>query len=193
MNSPVRLIVGLGNPGDKYQDTRHNAGAWFVSALARKYGASFTKESKFFGRLARMDFYGTDLRLLLPDTYMNESGRSVAAVCQFYKLAVDSLLVAHDEVDIPPGVIKLKQGGGLAGHNGLRDIAACLGNDQSFNRLRIGVGKPVKGEGVSHVLGRPGADERRQIEDCIDAAMEVMPLVVQGDWQQAMGQLHSKE
>jgi len=193
LNTPVRLLVGLGNPGTEYQDTRHNAGAWFVESFARKSGASFTRESKFYGRVARISFEGEDLRLLLPDTYMNESGRSVAAVCQFFKIPTDSILVAHDEIDLPTGTIRLKQGGGLAGHNGLKDISACLGNDQSFNRLRIGVGRPDKGRVVGHVLSKASQEDRDLINEGLEAALDVMPTVIRGDWQKAMMQLHNRQ
>lgn len=192
MNSRLQLIVGLGNPGAEYQDTRHNAGAWFVSALAAQQSASFRAESKFFGRIARIDYQQADIRLLLPDTYMNESGKSVVAVCHFFKIPPDEILIAHDEIDLPIGVIKLKQGGGLAGHNGLRDIARHLGNDQSFNRLRIGVGKPDHKEKViGHVLSKASADDKEIIYDCIEAGLDVMPLAVKGEWQKAMNQLHN--
>lgn len=190
---PLRLIVGLGNPGAEYQETRHNAGAWFVSALAEREHVAFLTESKFFGRLARVNYHQTDLRLLLPDTYMNESGKSVAAVCNFFKIAANEILIAQDEIDLPIGTVKLKQGGGLAGHNGLKDIARHLGNDQSFNRLRIGVGRPDTKERVTgHVLGKASTEDREAIYQCIDASLEALPLMVEGDWQKAMLQLHQK-
>lgn len=186
------MIIGLGNPGAEYQQTRHNAGAWFVAALAQQQNVSFKSEPKFFGRIARFDYHQTDLRLLLPDTYMNESGRSVAAACNFFKIPPNEILIAHDELDLPIGVIKLKQGGGLAGHNGLRSVASLLGNDQSFNRLRIGVGKPDTKERVTgHVLGRASEEDSEAIYQCIDEGLKVLPLAVKGEWQQAMNQLHN--
>lgn len=188
----MQMIIGLGNPGAEYQQTRHNAGAWFVSALAQQQNVSFKSEPKFFARIARFDYHQTDLRLLLPDTYMNESGRSVAAACNFFKIPPNEILIAHDELDLPIGVIKLKQGGGLAGHNGLRSVASLLGNDQSFNRLRIGVGKPDTKERVTgHVLGRASDGDRDVIYQCIDEGLKVLPLAVKGEWQQAMNQLHN--
>ena len=139
---PLELIVGLGNPGPDYAGTRHNAGAWFVERLASSLGADFKADKKFFGRLANVQLAGHKLRLLLPDTWMNESGKSVAALANFYRLVPEAILVAHDEIDLPTGDIRFKQSGGLAGHNGLRSLSSCLGGASNFNRLRIGVGRP---------------------------------------------------
>lgn len=192
MENGLRLIVGIGNPGSKYSDTRHNAGVWFVDRLADRLKANFKEEKKFFGRTADVSIEGQPVKLLIPATYMNESGKSVGALVNFFKIPVDQILVAHDELDFSIGTIRLKQGGGLAGHNGLRDIASALGGDQSFNRLRIGVGHPGTKEDVTgHVLSKATPEDRRVIYACIDEALSVMPLVVKGEWQQAMNQLHN--
>ncbi|MGI9323532.1 MAG: aminoacyl-tRNA hydrolase [Pseudomonadales bacterium] len=192
MTSPVDLIVGLGNPGADYAATRHNAGVWFVERLAAQLGVSFRQEKKFFGRTAQGSLGGREVRLLLPDTYMNESGRSVAAYVNFYRIPVAHCLIAHDELDFAIGKVRLKRGGGLAGHKGLKDIAACLGSDQSFARLRIGVGHPGDKERVTgHVLGKIRESERALVDDCIEAALDVLPLAAKGEWEAAMNRLHS--
>lgn len=192
MSGSLRLIVGIGNPGSKYADTRHNAGVWFVDRLAERLKASFKEEKKFFGRTAEVVIDQQPIKLLVPSTYMNESGKSVGAFVNFYKIPVDQILIAHDELDFSIGTIRLKQGGGLAGHNGLRDIAAALGGDQSFNRLRIGVGHPGASEDVTgHVLSKATPEDRDVIYTCIDEALGVMPLVVKGEWQLAMNRLHN--
>ena len=184
----TRLIVGIGNPGAQYADTRHNAGIWFVERL----GGQLRKEKKFHGRLADVQFAGVDLRVLIPDTYMNESGRSVGAVASYYKIPAAEILVAHDEIDFPIGVVRFKQGGGLAGHNGLRSITAALASDQSFCRLRIGVGHPGDKQAVKgHVLSKTPKVDRDNIEACIDAAVDALPAGINGDWQRAMNQLHN--
>lgn len=191
MSQSLRLIVGLGNPGNEYRDTRHNAGAWFVSRFAEIHGAVFKEERKFFGRIAVATAEGQELRLLLPSTYMNESGKSVGAVAHFFKIAPEEILIVHDELDLATGVIRFKQGGGLAGHNGLRDIAAALGGSQAFNRLRIGVGHPGhKGAVTGHVLGRASQADRTLIETCIEEAMRYMPLAIAGEWEKAMNSLN---
>lgn len=190
---PLELIVGIGNPGADYARTRHNAGVWFVERLAEKYGAEFKAEKKFFGRVAVIHLDGRDIRLLLPDTYMNESGKSVAALVNFYKLDPQSMLVAHDEIDFPAGKIRFKQDGGLAGHNGLRDISRRLAGTTEFNRVRIGVGHPGDKSGVTgHVLGAVSAKDRQDIETCIDLALSALPVAVSGNWQDAMLRLHNE-
>lgn len=138
----IKLIVGLANPGAEYAQTRHNAGAWFVDALAERNGQSLKEESKFYGYTARLNLAGNDVRLLVPTTFMNLSGKAVAALATFYRIQPDEILVAHDELDLPPGVAKLKLGGGNGGHNGLKDIQSKLGNNPNFYRLRIGIGHP---------------------------------------------------
>ncbi len=194
VDAPLDLIVGIGNPGRDYQDTRHNVGVWFVEALARRENAVFKAEKKFFGRVASVYLEGRDVRLLIPDTYMNESGKSVAALVNFYKIPLEAVLVAHDELDFPIGKVRFKQDGGLAGHNGLRDISRSLGGAREFNRLRIGVGHPGDKDGVTgHVLGKASASEKELIDQCIDESLRALPYAIKGDWQLAMQQLHNSE
>lgn len=189
---PLDLIVGIGNPGKDYAGTRHNAGVWFVEMLAAASGVSFKAEKKFQGKVATVSIAGRDLRLLVPDTYMNQSGRSVGPLANFYKIDPAAMLIAHDEIDFPTGKIRFKQGGGLAGHNGLRDISASLAGATDFNRVRIGVGHPGHQEGVTgHVLGKVSKSDRQMIETCIDEAIRALPPAIAGDWQSAMQQLHN--
>lgn len=193
MSSRIQLIVGLGNPGSQYEQTRHNAGFLFVDALARQHGVSFKSESKFHGEACKFTLNGSDVWLLKPMTFMNRSGQGIAALARFYKIEVENILVAHDELDLPPGDIRLKQGGGHGGHNGLRDTIEKLGNNRDFQRLRIGIGHPGHASQVTgYVLGNAPADEQRLIEDAIDAALKVMPLAIGGEMQKAMNQLHGK-
>lgn len=188
----IKLIVGLGNPGSEYRGTRHNAGADFVEALARQCGANLQAETKFFGMTGRVTLSGHDLRLLIPTTFMNLSGKSVAAMAQFYKVAVEEILIAHDELDIPPGAAKFKRGGGHGGHNGLRDIVPALGNNKDFCRLRIGIGHPGHASKVTgYVLGAPPQTDRTAIDACIDEAIKALPLLLDGDETKAMTRLHS--
>lgn len=189
---PLKLIVGIGNPGADYANTRHNAGVWFVERLAEKFGASFKAEKKFFGRTSLINVDGVEVRLLVPDTYMNESGKSVGALANFFKIEAAEILVAHDEIDFPSGKIRFKQDGGLAGHNGLRDISSRLAGATDFNRLRIGVGHPGDRGGVTgHVLGKVSKADRELIGNCIEDAIATIPVAVRGDWQLAMQQLHN--
>lgn len=190
----IRLVVGLGNPGREYDATRHNAGFWFADALAGKLGAAFVNEGKFHGQVAKTQ---GDLRLLKPGTYMNLSGRSVSALARFFAIAPGELLVAHDELDLRAGEVKLKFGGGHAGHNGLRDIGAQLGTPD-FWRLRLGIGHPrdseiPQQEVVDYVLKPPRGDERRAIEAAIDKAQDAWPAMAAGDFERAMLVLHTKE
>ena len=192
MATVISMIAGLGNPGSDYRGTRHNAGADFVEALARQHGASLQAESRFFGLTARIQCAGHDLRLLIPTTFMNRSGQAVAAMASFYKVAPEAILVAHDELDIPPGTARFKRGGGHGGHNGLRDIVSCLGNSNSFARLRVGIGHPGHASRVTgYVLGRPTAMEREKIDASIDAAIDALPFLLAGEDTRAMTQLHS--
>lgn len=192
MNQPLELIVGIGNPGADYANTRHNAGVWFVEKLAEKCGVQFKAEKKFFGRTALISPFGHDIRLLIPDTYMNQSGKSVAPLVNFFRIAPDQMLIAHDEIDFPSGKVRLKQGGGLAGHNGLRDISRCLSGTTDFARLRLGVGRPEETRDVTgHVLGKVTSADRDLIDGCILAALEALPHALKGDWQAAMQQLHN--
>lgn len=188
----MKLIVGLGNPGRKYEATRHNAGFWWVDEAARLERADMRLESRFHGIVGKAGA----LWLLEPQTYMNNSGRAVGAVASFYRIDAADILVAHDELDLPPGGIKLKFGGGLSGHNGLKDIAAVLGT-QDFWRLRIGIGHPrdyVEGgqEPVDYVLHAPRAEERKAISEAMARALDVWPLIAAHDMQAAMLKLHTR-
>ena len=188
----IRLIVGLGNPGQAYEGTRHNAGAFFIAELARRAGVTLATESKFFGQMARVSLGDSDLRLLTPSTFMNESGKSVAAAANFFRIPSDEILIAHDELDIPPGQARFKQGGGHGGHNGLRDIIPALGGKQDFHRLRIGIGHPGHASKVSgYVLAKPSAGDKQAIDQIIDEAVDALPLLLKGDAVKAMTQLHS--
>lgn len=186
---PLKLIVGLGNPGEDYARTRHNAGFWFADALASRHGGRFRAEPRHQGDLARIRIGEQDLWLLKPMTYMNRSGTSVRSVATFYKVAVEEILVAYDELDFPPGTVKLKHGGGAAGHNGVKDLIAHLG--EAFWRVRIGVGKPPA-TGIEHVLSRPSAAEEQLIRDSIAAAADVLPILLEQGGQRAMNRLHTR-
>jgi PTH1 family peptidyl-tRNA hydrolase len=188
----IKLITGLGNPGSEYRGTRHNAGADFVEALARQCGASLRSESRFFGLTGRITLCGHDLRLLIPTTFMNCSGKAVAAMAGFFKITPENILIAYDELDIPAGSARFKEGGGLGGHNGLRDIVPALGNNQNFHRLRIGIGHPGHTSKVTgHVLNTPSQADRERIDACIDEAITALPLLLEGDSTKAMTRLHS--
>lgn len=190
--SAIKLIVGLGNPGREYEATRHNAGFWWVDEFARTLGASFKPENKFHGMVARATAHGHDLHLLKPQTFMNVSGRSVAAVAQFYKIEPAQILVVHDELDLPPGGAKLKLGGGPGGHNGLKDIIAQLGT-RDFWRLRLGIGHPGERSEVSnYVLNPARKEEQALIDEAMARAQEVAPLIVEGKLEAAMLKLHTK-
>lgn len=189
--SSIALIVGLGNPGKEYAQTRHNAGAWFIEYIAKHHQLSLQLDNKFHGHLARLRIGNSDCWLLIPNTYMNLSGQAVQAIASFYKLNPQNILIAHDELDFPPGSVKLKQGGGHGGHNGLRDIINRLGSND-FYRLRIGIGHPGHREMVhGHVLNKPNQAEQQQIEQAIAQAYGILPNLLQGDPQKAMQLLHS--
>ena len=186
----IRLIVGLGNPGPRYADTRHNAGFWFVEALARRHGASFRKEGRFDGEAARLSLPEGDCWLLKPLSFMNKSGLPVRKCADFYRIAPEETLVVHDELDLEPGVARLKQGGGHGGHNGLRDLHRHLGGP-GYARLRLGVGHPGhRDEVVPFVLDRPRRAEAEAIEAAIDAALDQVPALVAGRWDEAVRNLH---
>jgi peptidyl-tRNA hydrolase, PTH1 family len=188
----IKLIAGLGNPGNEYRGTRHNAGADFVEALARQCGATLQEESRFYGLTGRVTLSGHDLRLLIPTTFMNRSGKAVAAMASFFKIEPEQILIAHDELDIPPGCARFKQGGGHGGHNGLRDIIPSLGNNADFRRLRVGIGHPGHPSRVTgYVLGAPSRVDREHIDACIDEAIAALPLLLDGDSTKAMTRLHS--
>lgn len=188
---PLRLVVGLGNPGLQYQDTRHNAGFWWLEALASRLGVGLRPEAKFHGRAAKSTSTHGDIWLLCPDTFMNLSGKSVAALARFYKIPPESILVVHDELDLLPGVAKLKQGGGHGGQNGLKDIHVQLGSP-NYWRLRIGIGHPGTREAVTgHVLGRPPQAERERMLSAIEAALDVWPELAAGNFAAAQLKLHT--
>lgn len=187
----IDLIVGLGNPGAQYEQTRHNAGFWLVDEIARLKGAHFRPDSKFSGDVCKVVVEGRELWLLKPDTFMNRSGQAVQKLASFYKIPVDQILVAHDELDLEPGTARLKTAGGHGGHNGLRDIIAHLGKD--FQRLRIGIGHPGHRDQVTdYVLHRASQDDQIAIDNAIDDALRVLPLLAEGSWEKALHRLHSK-
>lgn len=192
MSAHVDMIVGLGNPGNEYANTRHNAGFWFVDEVARKFGGNFKAEKKFQGDVARSTIKGQQAWLLKPDTFMNLSGQSVLALMQFYKIKLENVLVVHDDLDLPVGTLKLKQGGGHGGHNGLRDIISrCGGN--GFQRIRLGIGHPGNKEKVTgHVLKKASMDDQIAIENVIDQAINVLDQIVHGETNKAMQTLHTK-
>lgn len=190
----MRLVVGLGNPGRRYERTRHNAGFWWVERLAHAVKAEFRDEGKFHGRVARLK-HPAEIFLLLPDTFMNNSGQAVAALAAFYKIEPKDILVANDELDLAPGLARLKFGGGTSGHNGLKDISGRLGS-RDFWRLRIGIGHPrdtaTEQEVIDYVLHPPRVEEQPLIDDAIARSLEVWPLLAQDDYAAAMLKLHTK-
>lgn len=186
----IKLIVGLRNPGSAYAKTRHNAGGWFAEALVKQYNAVFKVEKKLHGELAEINLNNDSCKVLLPSTFMNHSGLPVRAVCQYYGIEPDEVLVVHDELDLPTGRSKLKTGGGHGGHNGLRDIISQLGGT-GFHRLRIGIGHPGHKDLVlNYVLGKPSQDDKKNIDEAIESSIAVMPTVVSGNMAMAMNQLH---
>lgn len=187
--TPLKLIVGLGNPGPEYARTRHNAGFWFVDELARRHGGAFRMESKHQGEITRTRIAGEEIWLLKPLTYMNRSGGSIRSVASFYKIEVAEILVGYDELDFPPGVVKLRQGGGSAGHNGIIDVMQHVGEE--FWRVRIGVGKPPV-KGPDHSLSRPSVDDDKLIRECIDAACDAVVVMLEKGSAKAMNQLHAR-
>ncbi|QLQ31644.1 MAG: aminoacyl-tRNA hydrolase [Candidatus Thiothrix singaporensis] len=191
MGTPIRLIVGLGNPGGQYDKTRHNAGFWFVDELARRYSGQFAAEKRFSGEVCKVQVGGNAVWLLKPMTFMNRSGLAVRQLADFYRIPLEQILVAHDELDIPAGDVRLKQGGGHGGHNGLRDCHAHLGAD--YWRLRLGIGHPGdRNKVVDYVLSRPSQDDEIVILRAIDAAAEQIGLILQGEMQKAMQALHTR-
>lgn len=188
----MKLIVGLGNPGKQYENTRHNAGEMYVRELARYYNATLKLDTKYFGETAKTTIAGEDVWLLIPHTFMNKSGQSVGALANFFKIAIGDIIVAHDELDIPVGTGRLKVGGGHGGHNGLRDIMAKMANQKDFWRLRIGIGHPGNAKLVSnYVLNKAPQTEFDATNDLIDEAVRLTDTIISGDTQQAMQQLHS--
>lgn len=188
---PIRLIVGLGNPGIEYEQTRHNAGFWLVDNLS---GSKLTRESRYNALAAKTSIAGHEVWLLEPQTYMNRSGQSVGALARFYKIAPDEILVVHDELDLLPGAAKIKKGGSSGGHNGLKDITAALGT-QDYWRLRLGIGHPramnLQQQVVDYVLHRPRKEEQTLINEAIERSLDVIPLLCEGKFEAAMMKLHS--
>lgn len=190
--SGIKLLVGLGNPGAKYEDTRHNAGFWWIDQLADQTNSKLVLDSKFFGIAGKLN-PTSDTWLIKPNTFMNASGKSVAAVANYYKILPAQILIIHDELDLPPNTAKLKKGGGNGGHNGLKDIASSLGT-QDFWRLRIGIGHPGdRNEVINYVLKPPLKDEQTAINECIDSTMQVVTELLNGDFESAMLKLHTKK
>ena len=190
-SSELKLIVGLGNPGAEYARTRHNAGFWLVDELARRHGGNFRNESRHQGEVARVKIAGREIWLLKPTTFMNRSGGAVQSLSGFYKIAPGEMLVAHDEIDLPVAALRLKEGGGHGGHNGLRDIIVTLGD--AFWRLRIGVGHPgSKPEVVDYVLRRAPAEEDALLQQAVIAGADIIPVVIEQGAQKAMNRLHTK-
>lgn len=189
--SGIKLFVGLGNPGEKYAATRHNAGFWWIDQFAAASGSALSLDAKFFGVAGKLK-PTNDCWLLKPTTFMNASGKSVAAIANYFKIQANEILVVHDELDLPTGQAKLKFGGGHGGHNGLRDIHAALGTAEYW-RLRIGIGHPGnKAEVVNYVLKAPSKDEQQAIDDSIYKATSILEQLVKGDFENAMLKLHTK-
>ncbi|HKV97143.1 MAG TPA: aminoacyl-tRNA hydrolase [Gammaproteobacteria bacterium] len=189
--TPIQLVVGLGNPGADYVLTRHNAGFWFADALARAHGASFSHERKFNGEVCRLNLAGHEVRVLKPDTYMNRSGQAVQALAAYLKLPPEAILVAHDDLDLQVGMVRLKQGGGHGGHNGLRDVIDRLG--ESFVRLRFGIGRPdISEEVIDYVLHRASEADEEKIMEAVGATLAELPRILAGEMEKAMHELHSR-
>ncbi len=189
----IQLIVGLGNPGSEHEPTRHNAGFWFVDELAQRCQQQFRSEQRFQSEVARCLVDGNECRLQKPMTFMNRSGQAVRSLLQFFKIPLEQVLVVHDELDLEPGVVKLKKGGGHGGHNGLRDLISHLGSKE-FYRLRVGIGHPGhRDQVVDYVLKKPSKQDRLQIEEALVDALNVMPDVVQGQFERAMNTLHVRK
>ena len=191
-DQPIKLIVGLGNPGQQHDGNRHNAGVIFLHHLCKAYGNNLRSEAKFFGEFCSISVGNADIKLLFPTTFMNNSGKSVAAVCKFFKIAPENMLVAYDEIDFDAGISRFKAGGGHGGHNGVRDIISALGGKKNFFRLRIGVGHPGHKSMVSnYVLSDPSRSEADAIMSNIEDAIRILPAAIDGNWEEAMRFLHS--
>ena len=190
--SEIKLIVGLGNPGDKYADTRHNAGEWLIDRLARRFNITLNAENKFFGNVGKTLMNGKEIRFLVPTTFMNLSGKAVGALANFYRIKPEEILVLHDELDLPPGSVKLKLGGGHGGHYGLKDIVAALGNNNNFYRLRIGIGHPGHRDLVAgYVLNKPSPIEHEALEKALDEATSCVELLFKDGIVKATNRLNS--
>ena len=189
----IQLIVGLGNPGSDYEPTRHNAGFWFVDELAQRCQQPFRSEQRFQSEVARCLFDGNECRLQKPMTFMNRSGQAVRSLLQFFKIPLEQVLVVHDELDLSPGVVRFKKGGGHGGHNGLRDLISHLGS-KDFYRLRVGIGHPGhRDQVVDYVLKKPSKQDRLQVEEALVDALNVMPDIIQGQFERAMNALHASK
>ena len=190
--SEIKLIVGLSNPGDKYKDTRHNAGEWLVERLAQRFNFSLKEESKFFGKTARAVIDGQEIRFLVPTTFMNLSGKAVGALATFYRIQPEQILIAHDELDLPPGTVKIKLGGGHGGHNGLRDSIAQLSNNKNFYRLRVGIGHPGDKNLVSaYVLSKPSPTDLTLIDKALEEATDCVDVLLKDGINKATNRLNS--
>ena len=190
--STIRLIAGLGNPGPQYEQTRHNAGAWLIESLARRYQLTLKADRKYFGLTTKLCLPSGDVQLIIPSTFMNRSGQAVQALANYYKIKPEEILVAHDELDFPAGTVRLKESGGHGGHNGLRDIISTLGGNKDFYRLRIGIDHPGDKKLVhDYVLGRPSVSDRQKIERSIEDIEDVIELIISGDISTAMNRLHT--
>jgi PTH1 family peptidyl-tRNA hydrolase len=189
----LKLIVGLGNPGPQHDSNRHNAGVIFLHHLCKSYGGSLRGESKFFGEYGSINIAGQDIKMLFPTTFMNNSGKAVAAICNFFKIEPKNMLVAYDEIDFEVGVTRFKEDGGHGGHNGIRDIISAIGGKRDFYRLRIGVGHPGhKSMVANYVLNNPSRSEADLIMADVEDAIRVMPLAAVGEWEEAMRLLHTE-
>ena len=192
MSTDIQLIVGLANPGPEYKHTRHNAGAWFIEELCRSNNVTLKNDSKYFGYTGKVILHGQEVKLLIPTTFMNLSGKAVAALANFYKIKPEQILVAHDEMDLPPGVAKIKQGGGHGGHNGLKDIIAKMANNKEFYRLRVGIGHPGSREKVTGwVLGKAPSVDQEKIDAAVDEAVRSLDIWFKQDLKKAQSRLHS--
>ncbi|PCJ46110.1 MAG: aminoacyl-tRNA hydrolase [Gammaproteobacteria bacterium] len=190
--STIRLIAGLGNPGPQYEQTRHNAGAWLIEALARRYQLTLKADRKYSGLTTKLSLPSGDVHLIIPTTFMNRSGQAVQSLANYFKIMPEEILVAHDELDFPAGTVRLKQSGGHGGHNGLRDIINKLSGDKDFYRLRIGIGHPGDKKLVhDYVLSRPSVSDRKQMEHSIEDIEDVIELIISGDMGAAMNKLHT--
>ncbi|SUP09951.1 peptidyl-tRNA hydrolase [Vibrio metschnikovii] len=192
LSQPIKLLVGLANPGPEYVNTRHNAGAWVIEELARVHNTTLKSEVKFFGLTGRILVNGQDLRLLIPTTYMNLSGKAVAALAKFYQIKPEEIMIAHDELDLPPGVAKFKQGGGHGGHNGLKDTISKLGNNKEFYRLRIGIGHPGHKDKVAgYVLSKAPNKEHECILAAVDESVRCLDILLKDGLTKAQNRLHT--
>lgn len=190
--SEIKLIVGLGNPGNKYADTRHNAGEWLVERLAHRFQFSLKTETKFFGKTARILINGCEVSFLVPTTFMNLSGKAIGVLATFYRIKPEEILIIHDELDLPPGVAKIKQGGGHGGHNGLRDSIAQLGNNKNFYRLRVGIGHPGdRNQVAAYVLSKPSPSDWTLIDKALDEAVDTIDLLYKENMAKATTKLNS--